>query len=89
MRVGTAALAGFAVLLSTAAPAQQGRKITGAVEDANTRRAVVGAQVRYDEEGSPVHHVTRTDAKGKFEIPNAVVGIVTVTASGYATAKRS
>ena len=36
-----------------------------------------------------MRHVTRTDAKGEFEIPNAVVGIVTVTASGYATAKRS
>ena len=88
MRVGTAALAGLAVLLSTVATAQDGQKITGSVEDASKRRAVAGAQVRYDEEGGSAPYITRTDSKGEFEIPNAVRGITTVTAGGFATAKR-
>lgn len=84
-RIGSAVVAG-AVLLSVMLSAQ-GRKITGTVEDASGR-AVVNALVSYAERGREPQ-TTRTDSKGGFEIPNAVRGVVTVTAQGFGTAMRS
>lgn len=88
MRAGAAAFVGFAILLGAAVDAQRGRKVTGVVEDASSGRAVSGAEVLYEERGR-APQTTRTDGKGAFEIPNGSAGIVTVTARGYATSKRS
>lgn len=84
-----AAFIGFVILSSVAAVAQEGRKLTGVVEAGVSRRPVVDALVSYvDRQGGEIQ-TTRTDSKGRFEIPRAVSGIVTVNARGYATTKRS
>ena len=88
MRVRTAVvLIGLAVFLGVVALAQEGRKITGVVETASGL-PVVNALVSYAERGGELR-TTQTDSKGKFEIPYATSGVVTVTARDYATAKRS
>ena len=82
-----AAFIGF-VILSSLAVAQEGRKLTGVVEARVSRRPVVDALVSYaDRQGG--EQTTRTNSKGRFEFPRAVSGIVTVSARGYATTKRS
>ena len=60
----------------------------GRVEDARSGRGVSGAHVHYEESGLEAQSVL-TDSKGSFEIPNAGTGILTVTARGYASQKRS
>lgn len=87
-RYGMAGLIGFATLLGAATFAQEGRKITGVVEAAASRRPVAGAQVRYEETGM-APQTASTDSKGRFEIPYGTQGVVTVTARNYATARRS
>lgn len=81
-----AMLTGLMVLLATTAFAQGGRKITGVVETA-AGRPVPNALVSYAERGQELQ-TTQTDPKGKFEIPNARQGVVTVTAQGFGTARR-
>ena len=87
-RSGMAGLIGFAALLGAATLAQEGRKITGVVEAAASRRPVANAEVRYEEIGM-APQTARTDSKGRFEIPYGTQGVVTVTARNYATARRS
>lgn len=83
-------LIGLAVALSTAVSAQQtGRKITGEVVDAKRGNPVANVHVRYVESGSRATQTTTTDAKGRFELPGGVRGVVTVTAQQYATARRA
>ena len=85
-KTGTVAIIGV-VLLSAAVFAQEGRKITGVVEAASGG-PVANALVSYAERDRELW-TTRTDSKGAFEIPDARRGVVTVTARGFGTAKRS
>ena len=87
-RSGMVGLIVLATLVGAATLAQEGRKITGIVEAAASRRPVANAQVRYEETGMEPQ-ITRTDSKGRFEIPYGTQGVVTVTARNYATARRS
>ena len=80
---------GFAVFSSVAAFAQEGRKLTGVVESRVSRQPVLDALVSYADRQRGEIQTTRTDSKGRFEFPTATSGIVTVSARGYATAKRS
>ena len=80
---------GLVTILGAVVYAQEGRKITGVVEDADSGRGIAGAEVRYEEIGLDPQ-TTRTGSAGEFEIPNASSGgIVTVIAENYAIAKRS
>ena len=84
-RIGAVAIIG-AALLSAVTFAQQGRKITGTVQNASGG-PVAGALVSYAERGQEPQ-TTKTDRRGAFEIPYASRGVVTVTARGFGTAKR-
>lgn len=76
------------VALATVAQAQRGgRKVSGTVVAAATRQPVTGARVQYAESGQPPQ-TTTTDAKGYFEFPAGQLGVVTVTARGFGTARR-
>lgn len=85
-----AGIIGLAVLVGAAALAQNGRKVTGVVVAAATRQPVANAQVSYAESGRRLR-TTRTDSKGRFEIPNSGVlgGVVTVAARRFGTSKRA
>lgn len=89
-KTGMAGFIGLAILLCAATVAQEARKITGVVQAADSQRPVANAEVRYEERGMATQS-TRTDSKGRFEIPSAGRrgGIVTVTARNYGTARRS
>lgn len=88
-RSAAAVFVGVVALSSVAAFAQEGRKLTGVVESRVSRRPVVDALVSYADQQGGEMQTTRTDSKGRFEFPRAVSGIVTVSARGYATTKRS
>ena len=75
-----------AILLAAVLGAQAGRKASGVVVIAATEQPLANAQVQYEEGGAV--QTTVTDAKGQFTIPNARQGVVTVTARGFATARR-
>ena len=64
-----------------------GRKVTGVVVAAATQQPVPNARVGYEETGQPPQ-TTVTDAKGAFELPAGRVGVVTVTARNFGTARR-
>lgn len=66
--------------------AQGGRKVSGTVLD-GSGLPVAGAAVRYDEVGLPTQNTT-TDAKGYFEVSAGRLGVVTVTARNFGTARR-
>ena len=86
-RICTAVIVAVALLSAVGFAQQGGRKVTGVVENARGL-PVVNAAVSYAEAGLEVE-TTRTDEKGEFEIPNGTRGIVTVSAQGFGTAKRS
>lgn len=67
--------------------AQGGRKVHGIVAAAATERPVANARVTYEEQGGAAQTAV-TDAKGYFEFPSGSLGVVTVTARGYGTARR-
>ena len=79
-----------AVLVGAVAFAQNqdGRKITGVVEAAATLRPVANAHVQYEERGRPTQS-TVTDSAGRFEIPTGRRGVVTISAQGFGTVRRS
>ena len=86
LRTGIA-LVGLAAALSMTALAQpNGRKITGEVV-AKRGNPIAGAQVVYVESGTGATSTATTDAKGLFELPAGVRGIVTVNARQYATTR--
>ena len=64
-----------------------GRKVSGTVVSAATHQPVPNVRVQYEENGqSP--QTTVTDAKGYFEFPAGRLGVVTVTARDFGTARR-
>ena len=84
--------AAVAALVAVAAPAgaqvdRGGRKVSGTVVSAATQQAVVNAAVRYEEAGQ-APQTTTTDSKGYFELSAGRLGVVTVTAGSYGTARR-
>ena len=85
MRAG---IIGAAVLLTAVLLAQDGQRVAGTVVDSVRKSPVVNATVLYVETGGAAQ-TTKTDSKGRFEIPHGVEGVVTVTARRYATAKRT
>ncbi len=67
--------------------AQAGRKVTGIVVAAATEQPVTNAPVQYaGQDGSM--QTTMTDAKGQFEFSAGQLGVVTVTADGFGTARQ-
>ncbi len=83
----------FAALLAAlfavaALSAQTARRVSGTVVSAVTQQPVANADVRYEESGQ-LPRTTVTDSKGYFEFPAAGrVGVVTVNARGFGTARR-
>ncbi len=78
------------ILLSAIAGAQQARKITGTVTVAATGRPVSNALVQYEEQsGDGLVRTTRTDSKGQFEFESGRLGVVTVAAQGFGTARQA
>lgn len=76
------------VALAAVAHAQRGgRKVSGTVVAAATQQPVANARVQYAESGQP-RQTTTTDAKGYFEFPAGRLGVVTVTAQDFGTARR-
>ena len=67
--------------------AQRGRKVSGFVVVEATRQPIENARVWYDESGEPTQE-TVTDAKGYFEFRSGYLGVVTVIAQGFGTARR-
>lgn len=63
------------------------RKVSGTVVAAATQQPVQNARVLYEETGQP-SQTTATDAKGYFEVPAGRLGVVTVKARGFGTARR-
>lgn len=91
-RVFQAALVCVGILSPAIAPLAQvdrgGRKVSGTVVSAAAQRPVPAAGVRYEESDQPPQ-TTVTDAKGYFEFPTpGRLGVVTVTAPDYGTARR-
>lgn len=83
-------IGGFAMVLAVlvALPlAQGGRKVHGVVVAAATGHPVAAAQVKYEEQGR-AGQTAVTDAKGYFEFADGSLGVVTVTARGFGTARR-
>ena len=64
-----------------------GRKVSGTVVSAATQQSVPNARVQYEESGQPPQ-TTVTDAKGYFEFPAGRLGVVTITARDFGTARR-
>ena len=64
-----------------------GRKVSGVVVAAATQQPVANARVSYEEAGRPLQTAV-TDSKGAFELPEGNVGVVTVTARRFGTARR-
>lgn len=91
-RVGTGCVVAAVAAVSVCAYAEQrpmaGRKVSGVVIDAATGRGVPAAHVQYEENGGQAQ-TTTTDARGRFEFPAGVRGLVTVTAAGFGTARRA
>ena len=67
--------------------AQDGRKVSGVVVAAATEQPIPLAQVEYQEHGGSVQ-TTVTDAKGRFVFSAGQLGVITVTATGFGTARR-
>ena len=63
------------------------RKVTGVVVAAATEQPVPNARVEY-EVGGQWSQTTVTDTKGHFEFSTGSVGVVTVTARNFGTARR-
>ncbi len=85
--VPSGVLLAASLLAATILGAQAGRKVTGIVVAAATERPVTNASVQYaDQDGSV--QTTVTDAKGQFAFPAGQLGVVTVTADGFGTARR-
>ena len=86
-------LAGIGLLATALAVSPQGqverpgRKVSGTVVAAATRQPIPNARVQYEEAGQ-TPQTTVTDAKGNFEFPAGRVGVLTVTARGFGTARR-
>lgn len=83
--------AGFLAAVLAASPQAQvnrtARKVSGVVVAATTQQPVANARILYEEAGrSPQTAVT--DAKGAFELPEGSIGVVTVTARRFGTARR-
>ena len=90
VRPATAAVLGFAVLLTAAAASAQVRitgAITGLVTDPSNA-VVPGATVQLTDEGTGITQETVTNTAGAFQFPNLSSGTytVTVTLSGFQTA---
>ena len=76
-----------AILLAAVLGAQGGRKVSGVVVIAATEQPLANTQVQYEENGAVL--TTVTDAKGQFTFLNGRRGVVTVTASGFGTARQA
>ena len=86
--VAAAGLVAAAFAVFPGAQAQlASRKVSGTVVAVATQQPVPNARILYEEtEQSP--QTTETDAKGYFEIPAGRLGVVTVKARGFGTARR-
>ncbi len=69
-----------------ASSGQVGRKVSGVVVAAATEQPVPNARVEYREQGESAQK-TVTDAKGQFTFSAGRLGVVTVTANGFGTAR--
>lgn len=88
MRAGITLITGFLVILSVTTFAQDHRKASGVVVDADTGQAVANATVRYTDYIGTIE-TTQTDSKGSFEFASGTRGVIKVTASRYGAARRS
>lgn len=83
--------AGFLAAALAASPEAQvnraARKVSGVVVAGATQQPVANARILYEEAGRPPQTAV-TDAKGAFELPEGGVGVVTVTARRFGTARR-
>ena len=84
--VGASALAGALVMEPYAQVEDPPRKVSGTVVAAATQQPVPNASVMYEENGQ--QKTTVTDANGYFEFPAGRLGVVTVTARDFGTARR-
>ena len=83
----TLALALSLVLGATPLAQREGRKVSGTIISVKSRQPVAGARVYYDEGDLPTR-TTTTDDKGYFEFSRGDLGVVTVVADRFATARR-
>lgn len=88
MRAGIIPITGVLVILSMTTFAQDHRKASGVVVDADTDQAVAKATVRYTDYTGTIE-ITQTDSKGNFEFTSGTRGVIKVTAGLYGTARRS
>ena len=70
------------------------QKVSGTVVSAATQQPVSNARVQYEETGpqttvQQTPQTTMTNANGYFEFPAGRLGVVTVTARGFGTARRA
>ena len=83
----TALVAGALAVFPHAQAQRTARKVSGVVVEAATQQPVPDARVRYEETGQPPR-TTVTDTKGSFEFPAGRLGVVTVEAERFGTARR-
>ena len=77
----------FALTTCLALSHAQGFLIGGTVTEAATGTRIPNATVRYEVHGEPAQ-VVMTDAEGNFEFPGGELGILTIAADGFMTARR-
>ena len=86
MLIGTGLLP-TALIAPLQAQERSGRKVTGTVVSAASQQPVPNARVQYEESGQALQ-TTATDAKGYFEFSAGRIGVVTVVARNFGTARR-